>query len=414
MSKKRTSVGIAALAVIAGVATCFAQGPASADFGPHRQDVVGVGSDASQSLLNLLAEGATVGGTAYTGYNETTAAAKWSVYNVDASSANGLDALVADSLTGKDAIDFDRSTTVPTPTQENTASNGATNINAYLDSIQIATDTQYIATTTTTNAPDVITPAELLAIYTGKVKTWGDLQTFRTTETGAPTGWTPKAPSNTIIAYLPPSTAGVQKIFFQGLQAANGGTLPTQAQLTANPNVYLVKQNEPTTLDDPSKAVNPTTGASYNLKTTQKDDVIVPIPLSKYNLFKAGYYVDGSKAYSQAAGSQSVVSVSDIKLENGTGAFSSTIQFNIVFRDSDLTSKTAWQPGSKLNWVQTLFFNTNAYAAPTYKPTKAQAKKHPKVTAPWTFGTQFQSILKQLGLTAVPFAQAFHPYSDAK
>ena len=430
MSKRRITVGATAASLLAAAAiTAGAIVPANADLAPQKKDVVGVGSDALQNAFDFLADGVKIGGKTYQGYNETAAAKKWRFDDIDASGdangtattdgtvvlrngtspvqrpyggSQGLAALEADGANGKDAdlIDFARATAALTATDESTAE---ANLGTHLDWVTLATDTDYIATTTTTHAPSVLTPAEILAIYTGKVKTWSDLAAYRAANEPTLPAYTPDSSwaGNTIVAFYPQNGAGMQKVFFSGLTAANNGTTPSATTLT---NGIQVKQNDPTTLLDPSKAVNPATGVSLGLKSTQADDVIVPIPQSKYNLFKAGYYLDGSKPYSAASGSQSKLATTGWQLLTGSGSFTSTVQFDAVFRDKDFTSKAGWQPGSKLNWVKTLFWN------PAYNP----AKKKNKVAAPYAFSKTGQAILKALGLTVQPYATAFNSWTAAK
>ena len=445
MSKRRITVTATAASLLAaGALVGSAISPAHADIAPQKNDVVGVGSDVVQNAIDFLADGYTgADGTYVAGYNETKAAKKWRLFNFDASGdaagtsttnatavlqaggnpynrpnggGSGLNALIADGSNGTDAgrIDFARNPSEPTAAQEATAvANLGSKIKG-LDWVTIATDTDYIATTKETHAPSFLTPAEVFAIYHGDVKTWSELASYRTTsETGLP-AYAPDASwsSNKIIPFYPQNGAGMQTQFFNGLKSAHGGTAPAVADV---PNGIQVKQNDPTTLIDPSKLGSVSwNGSTVTFKASDKDDVIVPLPQSKYNLFSDGYFLDGSKTYSAADGSQSPVSVADVQLLKGTGAFQQVINFNIIFRDSDLTSKTAWQPGSKLNWVQTLFYSTNPYASPDYKPTKKQAKKHPKVATPFAFTPAYQKLLTQIGLTPVPYAQAFHLYSTAK
>jgi hypothetical protein len=451
MSKRRITVGAAAVSMLAAAALSAGITPAHADLAPQKNDVVGVGSDAVQNLVDFLADGVKLNGTTYAGYNETKAATKWRLDDIDASGdANGgtttnatvvlqagtapvnrpnggtagLLALENDGANGKSAglIDFARTPSAPSATDESTAE---ANLGTHLDWVTLATDTQYLATTSTTNAPSVITPAEALNIYEGKILTWGDLAKFRTTETGASSlpAWSDPAPTAKIVAFYPQNGAGMQKIFLAGLTAANGGTAVSTSNLGSN--ALQVKQNDPITLLDPSKAVNPTTGASYGLTASQAADVIVPIPQSKYNLFKDGYFLDGSKPYSAASGSQSALGTSGWQLLTGTGSFASTTAFDIVFRDSDYASKTGWQSAKGLNWVQSLFWN------PSYNPAtggktivtktvkgKNGKKKKVKTTvvtpAPYAFSKTGQALIKALGLVPQSYATAFNSWQNAK
>ena len=428
MSKRRITVTATAASLLAvGALVGSAISPADADIAPQKNDVVGVGSDVVQNALDFLADG--LGKTK--GFNETKAAKKWRVFNFDASGdangtatnnativleaggntynrpkggSDGLAALENDGSNGTSAglIDFARTPSALTATDE---ANAVANLGTHLDWVTLATDTDYIAVTKSTNAPSTLSPQALFAIYTGTydgspVTTWGELAA-----TGLVAGWTPKSgtANNKILAFYPQNGAGMQKVFLSGLASANGGTAPAATALV---NGYQVKQNDPTTLVDPSKAVD-NTGKSYGFSASQADDVIVPLPLSKYALFSQGYYNDGSKPYSAADGSQSPVSVSNVQLLQSAGNFTATVQFNVAFRDADYTAsdtKKQWQPGSRLNWVHTLFYN------PKYNP----AKKKNKVAAPFAFSKPYQKLLKSLGLTPIPYSAAFHSYSEAK
>lgn len=447
MSKRRMTVGAATASLLAAAAiSAGTLAPAHADLAPQRNDVVGVGSDAVQNLVDFLADGVRLGGKSYPGYNESRAATRWRLDDIDASGdANGgtttnatvvlqagtapvnrpnggtagLLALENDGANGTSAglIDFARTPSAPTATDEATAE---ANLGTHLDWVTLATDTQYLATTTGSNAPSVITPAEALNIYEGKVTTWGDLAKFRATETGASSlpAWSDPAPANKIVAFYPQNGAGMQKVFLAGLTAANGGT--TVATSNLGSNALQVKQNDPITLLDPSKAVNPTTGASYGLTAAQAADVIVPVPQSKYNLFKAGYFLDGSKAYSAAAGSQAPLGTSGWQILTGTGSFASTTAFDVVFRESDYAAKAGWQSAKGLNWVKALFWNqgynpaTGGKTVVKVKRGKRTVKKTIVTPAPYAFSRAGQAIIKALGLTPQPYASAFNSWQSAK
>jgi hypothetical protein len=118
---------------------------------------------------------------------------------------------------------------------------------------------------------------------------------------------------------------------------------------------------------------------TYLTTTANPDDTIEPMSGGRLNLFLGnlgdgtsngvgGYFKDPScpfKATTPAAcvGSALTINVSDTKFWT-SGAPSDTNPIlndqrplYIYFRDSDVNSTTAFEPGSTLNWVRSLFYN---------------------------------------------------------
>lgn len=398
-SNRRLAVAAGLTGLIAaGVLSAGTAAPAGADYAPTAKDVVGVGSDIIQNSMNFLADGVILGATPFTGYNtagnsnklisfDSTADTNGRNAFVDPNLAAsrtplnptinlragaspvqrpnggsaGLAALVADGVTGDPTkggfIDFARTPNLPTSAQQSTASS---TLGSPLHSVQIAVDKQYIATATTTNAPATISAGELVNIYTCTHTTWGQVP-----------GYTGPGGAETIKPLIPQNGAGVRTVFLNALRAANGGNAVTPGSCTTE-----VQQNDPTTITSLPEATRP--------------NAIVPFPIGRFNLLNKGYFREPNTVYN--AGSPAApLTTAGIQLQQGTGGYAADIPYFVVFRDSDATSATPWQPGSDLNWVQTLFYN------PDYDAADPDPQGPP---APWVQSEAGKAILVELGLTA--------------
>jgi ABC-type phosphate transport system substrate-binding protein len=376
MIQRRTRVGAAVLGSLAVAGLAITQtGPVHADPAPQHDDVVGVGSDIIQSSVNFLADGY----GSLPGYN--TAGNKNRVFNFDATAdANGRNAFTDPALGssaalnptvtlragtspvrrpnggGKgitafiqdgDATNGNRISFVRTPNaltaknQTNATANGVGDTHT----VEFAEDSQYIATAEATNAPPQLSNADLKNIYNGTWTTWAQVKA------GDPalSGWTPSAPDATIVPLIPQTGAGVQKVFLTEIglwdSAANGpsSTIPFG---TGSGQVRQVQQNDPSTIT--------------TLNATDKPNAIVPFPKGRFALLGQHYFYPSADYDSKALGTP--LDTSGIVLQTAASGFKATIPYYIVFRESDLKSTKAWQPGSKLNWVQTLFLD-NTYDA---------------------------------------------------
>ncbi|MGZ6814303.1 MAG: hypothetical protein ACXVEV_14950 [Nocardioidaceae bacterium] len=365
-----------------------------ADAAPQAKDVVGVGSDVIQNSVDFLADGSPSG---LPGFNS--AGNIYRLFSFDASAdANGRNAFTDPSLGSsvalnpsvvlragtspvlrpngggagitaleKDtagAINFARSPNLPKAADQTTAQS---NLGSKLFTIQFADDKQYIATASTTNAPAAgLTPVQLAGIYCSNAA-----NNYSTWDQVGGTG------SSTIVAERPQDSAGVLKQFQAVLQTGNGGTACTWKS-----SVKAVQQNDPSTV-----AGNP--------------DAIVPFPQSRYKLLQKSYFPDpanaaytGSTANGAGGKTTTPLSASGIKLQvpgaNGvaSGAYVADLPFYLIFRESAISSTTAWQPGGSLNWVKTLFYN------PDYDPADPAG-----APAPWIASAAGQQLLTDLGLT---------------
>ncbi len=346
----------AATALVAGMA---AASNAYGDYAPIAQDVVGVGGDTPQYDLQFIADGSSISGTQ--GYNSTGNRYKLVTFNATpdgnarAAYANGstqttpiqlnatdvlregtspvqrvqssgaaITALLADTGT-PETINFVFSASLPTSAQQSAAGNLGW---GYLHVVRLGTDAVQIAADNTTNAPAGLSISQLLAIYTGAATKWSDV--------GGSSG-------ATIIPLLPPSSSSITKTFLADLKTANGGTAPT---LSAS--VKTVEQNDPTAI----------TGASVPA------NAIVPFSSARLNLFDSGYFHDPTVPYPGGGAISPGVSALTGTPSSGT-AYSSQVNHYVIFRQSDLTSSTVWQPGSGKNWAAALFSGGTAFVKGT-------------------------------------------------
>lgn len=377
MSNRRIAVGASLLAAVLAGALAAGQLPANADGAPQTDDVVGVGSDVMQNAVNFISDGF----GADPGYNS--AGNKNRLFSFDATGdANGrkagtdpalsadghtssalnptiilragtspvqrpnggsvgLAALLADGSAHR--ISFARSPNLPTSTQQTNAQKTVANggLNSALHSVQIATDVDYIATASTTNAPSHISGTDVVNIYNGTWTTWGQLPDYDGS-----------APTATIKPLIPIVGAGMRTIFLNGLKQFNGGNAVTVAS-----SVTQVQQNDPT-------AITGLTSADDKL------NAIVPFPLGRYTELSNGYFLNPDTVYSaNPAVAPQPLTAAGIKLitDGTTGAtptaWAVTFPYFIIFRDTDLND-APWQPGGTLNWAQTLFASTGGSPTP--------------------------------------------------
>jgi ABC-type phosphate transport system substrate-binding protein len=361
--KKMVRAGLATTAATALVMGLATAPNASADYAPIAQDVVGVGGDTPQYDLQFLADGSSIAGTQ--GYNSTGNRYKLVTFNATpdgnarAAYANGstqsspiplnatdvlregtspvqrvqssgaaITALLADTGT-PETINFVFSASLPTTAQQTQAGNQGW---GSLHVVQLGTDAVQIVADATSHAPAGLSTAELLAIYKGDVTKWNQINS--------------SLPNATIIPLLPPSSSSITKTFLADLKTANGGTAPT----LANPNIKTVEQNDPTAITAASSPA----------------DAIVPFSSARLKLYDNHYFRDPSTVFpgSSSPIDPGVDALTGSSPDSGS-AYSSTVKHYVIFRQSDLSSATPWQPGSSKNWVQTLFSGGTPFAKST-------------------------------------------------
>jgi ABC-type phosphate transport system substrate-binding protein len=381
----RLKVGLAIAGTLVGVAGMAVQ-PAFADYAPTAKDVVGVGSDTLQYLVDFAADGDYLGDP---GYN--TAGNKYKLINFDATadanarlaygpngsgtgectpgtgatvgtgnqttqhaddpcvlnptivlragdspvqrpngSGAGTKALAGD--TGH-LITFARASACEGPT----SGCGGVLSTAY-DSIEVGTDPLAMLAATTTNAVP-LSASQLNAIYSCTDTTW--------TSVGGTS-------ADTIIPIIPQLGSGTRTTFLADI-----------GNPTLGPCVVTGEENDPTAIaaqSKPADAIEPMSGGRLNLFLGQLSDGSAS--------GGGGYFKDPSCPLQDInSGSPSACAAANntitplVKLittgtpSAGGALFDVSRPLYIYFRDSDVTSTTAWQPGGTLNAVRTLFYN---------------------------------------------------------
>ncbi len=375
MLTSRKKKGLAALAVSALALGLFVpMGTAGADAAPGGADIVGVGSDTLQYMLDFGADGDQNGNP---GYNASKLAR---VFSIDATpdanaragylngssnlnllplnptvvlragtapvqrpngSGAGLAALIAD--TGSpETINFVRSSSAP-------ASPGAG-----IDVVRLAHENVQVATATTTNAP-ILSKQQLFAIYECTKTTW--------TQVGGTSG-------DTILPIVPQPGSGTRKTFLQDIGfTVNGAGVATPALGSC---VRTDEENNPYALylngDDPT-TVTPVADP-YATTAVANPDAIEPFSQARLNLYASGYFFNPNVTFGNPppSGDEGVLSPT-VKLDTGATPTTNASDGNVwyfderglyvFFRDIDYTTQTSTTHfnGSTKNWVQTLFYN---------------------------------------------------------
>jgi hypothetical protein len=375
VTQKRAILAFGIAALAASMLPVLSAGTASADYAPQSGDVVGVGGDTSQFALQFAADGDVSGDSGYNAANNknrfvafsatpdangrsaytnsvTSGAASVALNPTDvlragtdpvqrvSSSGNAISALLADQ-NNPEVINYVFSSSPPTSGNQTTAGNEGF---GYLHVVEIGTDSVQIAANgASTHAPTGLSASELLSIYTGAVLTWNQLP-------GNSGG-----SGDTIIPLIPPSGSSIYKTFLADLTTANLGSTPT----LSNPNIKTVEQNDPT-------AITGSTAANAA-------DEIVPFSAARLALWNKDYFYNPASAFGTndttgvgGHGSpfpQTGTSTSlspGITLLTGTPGdtkpiYDSPITDYVIFRQTDAALSTPFQPGSSLNWVETLF-----------------------------------------------------------
>lgn len=365
MARNKSLLGLGA-ALTAAVTVCT-MGSAYADLAPSAGDAVGIGSDTVQNIANFLADGDNQGNSGYNatfpknrlvsfdatpdsndraGYTSTGGALNPTIVLRQGlqpvqrpnGSGSGVAALIADGTAHN--IDFVRMSRLPKTTEQNAAI-AAAGVGA-LRVIKISTDDLTLATSgvttlngvstgVATHAPSAaLTAAQIVGIYqcsTGFTD-WSSL--------GGTAG--------TIVPEIPQSGSGTGDTFRADLANLNGGTA-----VTLGPCVKTVEENDPGSLNTDPNA-------------------IAPFSTGRKNLYDMGYFNNPANKY----GTTQQQLTSGVAL-NSTATYKDTRNLYIVFRDSDVSSTTKFQPGGALNKFQDLFYSPTAGVTPFVKSAVGQA-----------------------------------------
>ncbi|NTW39469.1 MAG: hypothetical protein HGA44_06200 [Cellulomonadaceae bacterium] len=214
---KRSKASILLTAALAGMLTASLATSASADSTPQPRDIVGVGSDTSEIVMNYLADGISLSGAFNPGFNATsnarvasfdatgtaTVVLKAGTAAITRPNGSGAGKALLYGASSNTNANFARSSSGPS-TAENSAG---------LWAVPYALDGLKMATATTSHAPASLTVAQLVQIYSGAVTNWNQV------------GGT----SGTIVPMLPQTGSGTRNFFLAQLKAANGGVDVTLA-----------------------------------------------------------------------------------------------------------------------------------------------------------------------------------------
>jgi ABC-type phosphate transport system substrate-binding protein len=357
---------------------------AYADYAPTKNDVVGVGSDTLQQMVDFVADGDYTGNL---GYNS--AGNKNKFISIDATAdANsrlaygpqGLGSSCAPGTGGTVGTGNQNTTHADTPctlnptvvlragktaSQRPNGSGAGFNLlkqdttagglgKGYVDfsrasssrgtqtqfsAIQIGTDPLAMLSSTTTNAV-ALSSTQLNSIYACTVTFWDDPAIGGTSHT-------------TIKPLLPQVGSGTRTSFLTAIGN------PTVASCVSN-----VEENDPEAIDSSGVPA----------------DAIEPMSLSRLDLFQGklstgasngagGFFTDPSCPFPGAISTTPAACVGatatlapNVKFWN-TGTPSSGTLFGITrplymyFRDADVDSTKKFQPGGSLNWVRTMLYN---------------------------------------------------------
>ena len=360
MARNKTLLTIGA-ALTAAVTICTI-GTANADIAPSAGDAVGIGSDTVQNIGNFLADGDNQGNPGYNasgpknrlvsfdatpdgndraGYAQGSTAAAPKPLNPTIvlrqglqpvqrpnGSGAGVAALIADGTAHN--IDFVRMSRLPKVSEQN---NGIAGVGP-LRVIKISTDALGLAVSAVTTLNGVSTGVATHAPLGGTSLTAAQIVSIYQCSTGF-TNWSSLGgTAGTIVPQIPQSGSGTGDTFRADLQALNGGTA-----VTLGGCVQTVEENDSTSLN-----TNP--------------DAIAPFSAGRKSLFDIGYFNNPANKY----GTPQTQLTSGVQFTAST-TYTDTRNLYVVFRDSDKTSTTKFQPGSSVNYVQDLFLGANPYVA---------------------------------------------------
>jgi ABC-type phosphate transport system substrate-binding protein len=392
----KLKAGLAIAGTLAGM-TVLAVQPAYADYAPTAKDVVGVGSDTLQYLVDFAADGDQLGDP---GYN--TAGNKYKLINFDATAdanarlAYGPGGADGQGVSGQAAGQCNpgdgptagtgnqTSTHADSPCQLNptivlragtspvqrpngsgagtkalagdtghlitfaraSACEGPTTgcgdvLSSSFDSIEVGTDPLAMLTDSTTNAVP-LSAQQLNAIYSCTDTTWASV------------GSTGPNAGQTIIPIIPQVGSGTRTTFLADINNPTLGSC-----------VVTGEENDPTAIaaqSSPTNAIEPMSGGRLNL--------FLGLLSTGVANGVGGYFRDpscplqdintGSPAACAATTniiSPKVTLVTSGTPSDGNPLFDVSRPLYIYFRDSDVSSSTIWQPGGTLNAVRSLFYN---------------------------------------------------------
>jgi ABC-type phosphate transport system substrate-binding protein len=380
----KLKAGLAIAGTLVGVAGMATQ-PAFADYAPTSKDVVGVGSDTLQYLVDFAADGDQLGDS---GYNS--AGNKFKLVNFDATadanarlaygpqgvgpgtcapgngpaagtgntsgqhndspctlnptiviragvspvqrpngSGAGAKALAADT---SHFITFARASACEGPT-----CTPAGPLSSAFDSVQVGTDPLAMLAASTTNAVP-LSVSQLNQIYACTITNWQ----------------TVGGPNAPIIPIIPQVGSGTRTTFLTDINNPTLGSC-----------VVTGEENDPTAIaaqSTPADAIEPMSGGRLNLflgllsnGTANGVGGYFRDPTCSLNAINTSTPAACAAANNKI--NPPVKLITTGSPSDGNALFDSPRPLYIYFRDSDVTSTAPWQPGSTLNAVRTLFYN---------------------------------------------------------
>jgi ABC-type phosphate transport system substrate-binding protein len=253
---KRSKVSLLLGVALAGVIATSIAAPASADPTPQSKDIVGVGSDTTEFMMNYLADGTRISGIVATGYNAGASARLVSfnatnpILATDTSlilraganptvrpngSGAGKKTLFTNATYGalnQPSINFGRSSSGPNSSGEENAGG--------LWHVPYAVDGLLVARATVSNAPASLTLANLTAIYKGQITAWNQID--------------PSYSAETIVPKLPQSGSGTRAFFLTQIGLA-------ESQVTT---IASVQEHDPAGVVGNPNAIAPFSLARFN------------------------------------------------------------------------------------------------------------------------------------------------------
>jgi hypothetical protein len=398
----KAKIGVGALGAITLTVGLVGQSVAYADYAPGSKDVVGVGSDTVQDIGDFIADGDFLGDTGWNfsgankivNFDATADANTRLAYSTDGGAGGincspGTGALAGTGNATTKHAETNACTLNPTivlraglsPVQRPNGSGGGKS--AWLNDTTTPYKIQYVrasaayasqaafVTAFGTGGADAATvgtdplamlstgvaglnPTHAVALSAAQLKLIYACTTSPAGGAGHTMEWVDVGGSstNSIIPVLPQLGSGTRSRFLTDIGSPTPGTC-----------VKTAEENDPT----------------YLTTTTSPDDTIEPMSGGRLNLFLGnlgdgtangvgGYFKDPSCVFKSATPAACVspantISVSDTKFWTAGSPSDAQPILNdqrplyIYFRDSDVNSPTAFEPGSTLNWVRSLFYN---------------------------------------------------------
>jgi hypothetical protein len=411
---------VAATALATVLPLALFVGPASADYAPAKNDVVGVGSDTLQYMLDFMADsspsgsaGVNSGGNHFKliNFDATADANARLAYGVDGGngaeqtanacspgtgtlagtgnettshqnvpcvlnptivlraglspaqrpngSGAGFSALVDDIQAGDNSPPGSAHPEVIDYARASSAETSptASSLDGQdIDQLEIATDTLPMLAVPTAQGGNAV------ALSAAQLKLIYQQATCTLTWNNAAIGGTS---SDVIIPIIPQVGSGTRS-FFAGQIGLTTSTIGACAEVG--------EENDPTAI---AAATNPSGVSDAN----PADDAIEPMSAGRFALFQSGYFLDPSCAFDAVSAavapaeactlSNTAISVSNVNLvttangypattagTSGGALFDPTRPLYIYFRNSDFTNANGWQVGTNNNWVEALFWDS--------------------------------------------------------